>query len=61
MVEGDSTAVISWMNSEKKGPWRLSNLLKEAVFLVSSLNISSKWIPRKANEVADGLAKRGVH
>lgn len=59
-VEGDLAVVIEWMRRGGGGPWRLSHAIKEAVFLASSLNNSFKWIPRKANAVANGLAKRGV-
>lgn len=59
-VEGDSKVIIKWMKNEGKGLWRPSHLLKETAHLVSSLNISFKWIPRKANVGADRLAKRGV-
>lgn len=59
-VEGDSVIVIGWLKNGKNGSWRLSHLLRDVVFLVSSLNISFKWIPREANSIADGLAKRGV-
>lgn len=51
--------VIKWLSGQG-GAWRLSHAIKEAIFLASSLNISFKWIPREANEVADGLATRGV-
>lgn len=60
VMEGDSANVIRWIKNESPGPWRLFHLLKEVAFLVSSLNISFRWIPREANEVIDGLAKRGV-
>lgn len=59
-VEGDLVIVIGWMHRGKGGPWKLSHTIKEAVFLVSSLNISFKWIPREGNEMADRLTKRGV-
>lgn len=52
--------VISWLESDRKGPWRLSHLVKQVYFFASSVNISFKWIPRKANLMADVLAKRRV-
>lgn len=36
------------------------HILKELAFLVSSLNISFKWITREVNAMVDRLAKRGV-
>lgn len=57
-VKGDSEVVIRWMVSGSHGSWRLSHLLKEVTFLVSSWNISFKWTPREANVGADKLAKR---
>lgn len=59
-VERDSAVVIGWMRSGSPGSWRLSHIIKEAAFLVSSLNISFRWIMREADEGADKLAKRGV-
>lgn len=46
VVEGDSAIVIGQMKSGNLGPWRISHLIKEAVFLTSTLNISFFWIPR---------------
>lgn len=60
-IEGDSANVIGWMKNGKPGPWRISHLIKEAVFLASSINILFAWIPREANSVANGLAKKGVN
>lgn len=60
VVEGDLAIAIEWMKSGSPGPWRISHLIKETVFLASTLNISFSWIPREANFVADGLAKKGV-
>lgn len=59
-VEGDSAVVIGWMGSGSPAPWRMPHILKELAFLVSSLNISFKWILREAKAVANRLAKRGV-
>lgn len=59
-VEGDSAVVIGWMVHGSCGPWKLSYIIKEVVFLASSLNISFKWVPRETNEEVDRLAKRGV-
>lgn len=59
-VEGDSEVVIGWMTNGNTGSWSLSYIIKEATFLVSTMNISFKWIPWETNEGIDRLAKRGV-
>lgn len=59
-VEGDSAVVIGWMGRGSPDLWRLSHILKQVAFLVSSLNVSFNWIPREANAVVDRLAKKGV-
>lgn len=41
-VEGDSAVVIGWMAHRGSDSWKLSHVIKEAVFLASSLNISFK-------------------
>lgn len=61
IIEGDLTNAIGWMKYGNSGPWCLSHLIKEATFLVCSMNSSFVWIPKEANLVADGLAKREVN
>lgn len=60
IMEGESICVIGQMTGSSKGLWQLSHLVKEALSLASSLNISFFWIPGEANSMVDGLA-RGVH
>lgn len=43
-VEGDSSCIITWMYRRSLCPSRLSHIVKEALFIASSLNISFNWL-----------------
>ncbi|XVF88973.1 hypothetical protein PTKIN_Ptkin19aG0094400 [Pterospermum kingtungense] len=61
-IESDSAPAVAWISKPDEAPWRLRN------FICHILNIKSKirhlkvvHILREGNNLADSLAKQGVH
>ena len=61
LVEGDLECVLRWVSRRSAPPWRLLDVLGEVKDLARNLNANLSHIRWSANEVADILAKEGVH
>ncbi|EOY04001.1 Uncharacterized protein TCM_019252 [Theobroma cacao] len=62
ILECDNCTVVKWLLNPKDVPWRLRVIVFQTSSFLAKIDMwTTKHIPRSVNEVADSLAKEGVH
>lgn len=62
VVESDSMVATSWISKNSGRPWEQWQFFNEIDFLISEIGlIECIRVSRNCNNMADALAKQGVH